>query len=165
MSAALFALVYVCALSLFCAVVLPPLSKTKLILRFLPQDVREAAKAHPDPPANRRALGYLLTGLFAATYLGALALLGWDGLRHGCGFWGLYGRYLLFLYGYKLFDILVQDRYLVVRRKYYLRFFPETKDCEGWNDCGFNRRRQLVRLLAFPFVGALLAWLTLLIGA
>ncbi len=86
MIAALFALACVCALSLFCAVVLPPLSKTALILRFLPQDVREAAQARPDPSANRRALGYLLTGLFAATCHGALALPGRDGLRHDCGF-------------------------------------------------------------------------------
>ena len=160
----LICLAYVCALSLFYILVIPPLAPTKLFMRFLPQDIREAAKDHPDPPKERRILGYLLTAVFCAAYLGALALIGYDGVRRGDGFWLLFGRYLLFFYGYKVFDILVQDQHIVIRKKYYLRFFPETSECESWNDYSFNKRNQLKRLIAFPFVCALLAWITLRIG-
>ena len=97
-------------------------------------------------------------------YLGALVFIGYDGLRRGNGFWLLFGRYLLFFYGYKVFDILVQDQHIVIRKKYYLRFYPETRDCESWNDYSFNKRNQMKRLIAFPFVCALLAWITLRIG-
>ena len=154
----------VCVLSLLFVLVIPPLASTKLFMRFLPQDIRDAAKDHPDPPRARRILGNLLTALFAIAYGGAIVLIGADALRRGCGFWQIFGRYLLFFYGYKVFDILVQDQYLVIRKKYLLRFFPETKDCESWNDRGFNKSNQRKRLIAFPFVCALTVWLTVWIG-
>ena len=164
MIATLIVLAYVCALSLFFILVIPPLASTKLFMRFLPADIREAAKAHPDPPKERRILGYLLTAVFAASYIGAIALIGADALRHGAGFWRIFGRYMLFMVGYKVFDILVQDQYIVVKKKYFVRFFPETRDCKSWDDRSFNKDNQLKRLIAFPFVCALLARLTLWIG-
>lgn len=157
-------LAYVCALSLFFVIVIPPLAPTKLFMRFLPQDIRDAAKDHPDPPRERRILGYLLTAVLAVTYVGGLVLIGADALRHGCGFWRIFGRYLLFMVGYKVFDILVQDQYIVVKKKYFVRFFPETRDCKSWDDRSFNKDNQLKRLIAFPFVCALMARLTLWIG-
>ncbi len=160
----LSALACVCALSLFFIIVIPPLAPTKLFMSFLPQDIREAAKDHPDPPKEKRILGYLLTAAVAIVYAGGLVLIGADALRHGCGFWQIFGRYLLFMYGYKVFDILVQDQYIVIKKKYFLRFFPETKGCKSWNDRSFNRSNQLKRLIAFPFVCALMAWLTMRIG-
>ena len=157
-------LAYVCALSLFYILVIPPLAPTGLFMRFLPLDIREAARDHPDPPKERRILGYLLTAVFAAAYAGAVILLGADALRRGGGFLQVFGRYMLFLYGYKIFDIVVQDQYVVIRKKYYLRFFPETKDCRSWGDLSFNKASQMKRLIAFPFVCALMAWITLRIG-
>ena len=157
-------LAYVCALSLFFVIVIPPLAPTKLFMRFLPQDIRDAAKDHPDPPRERRILGYLLTAVVAIAYVGGIVLIGADALRHGCGFWRIFGRYLLFMVGYKVFDILVQDQYIVVKKKYFVRFFPETRDCKSWDDRSFNRSNQLKRLIAFPFVCALLAGITLWAG-
>ena len=130
MIATLIVLAYVCALSLFFILVIPPLASTKLFMRFLPADIREAANA----------------------------------LRHGAGFWRIFGRYMLFMYGYKIFDILVQDRYIVIKRKYYLRFFPETAGCKSWDDPDFNKSNQMKRLIVFPFVCALSAWITVWIG-
>lgn len=157
-------LAYVCALSLFFVLVIPPLAPTKLFMRFLPQDIREAAKDHPDPPKERRILGYLLTAVVAAAYVGGIVLIGADALRRGCGFWRIFGRYMLFMVGYKVFDILVQDQYIVIKKKYFLRFFPETENCKSWNDRSFNKDNQRKRLIAFPFVCALMAWLTIWIG-
>ena len=71
---------------------------------------------------------------------------------------------MLFLYGYKLFDIVVQDQYIVISRKYFVRFYPETKGCRSWNDRSFNTKNQLIRLVAFPFAAALLTWIMLRIG-
>ncbi len=160
----LFVLAVICALSLGFILVIPPLAATKVFMGFLPGDIREAAKGHPDPPAGKRFAGYLLTAIAAGIYIAAFRFLGADGIRRGYGFWLLFGRYMFFLYGYKLFDIAVQDQYIVITRKYFVRFFPETKDCESWNDRSFNTRNQLIRLIAFPFAAALLAWITLKIG-
>ena len=156
-------LAYVCMLSLFFVIVIPPLAPTKLFMRFLPQDIRDAAKDHPDPPKERRIIGYLLIAVVAIAYAGGIVLIGTDALRHSCGFWQIFGRYLLFMYGYKVFDILVQDQYIVIKKKYFLRFFPETKDCKSWNNRSFNKSNQLKRLIAFPFVCALMAWLITLV--
>ncbi len=160
----LIVLAGICALSLAFILVIPYLASTKAFMLFLPEEIRIAAREHPDPPAGRRVLGYLLTAVLAVIYLGALWFLGSDGIRRGYGFWLLFGRYMLFLYGYKLFDILVQDQYIVITRKYYVRFFPETKDCKNWNNRNFNTRNQLIRLAAFPFESALLAGVALMIG-
>ena len=157
-------LAYVCMLSLFFVIVIPPLAPTRLFMHFLPQDIRDAAKEHPDPPKERRVLGYLLTAVFAIAYIGGIVLIGADALRRSCGYWQIFGRYMLFFYGYKIFDILVQDQYIVIKKKYFLRFFPETKDCKSWNDRSFNKSNQLKRLIAFPFVCALMAWITVWIG-
>ena len=160
----LIVLAVVCLLSLIFILVIPPFAPTKLFMRFLPQDIREAAKNHHDPSIGKRLFGYLLTAAALVGYLDALDFLGADGLRRGYGFWRLFGRFMLFMYGYKLFDILVQDQYIVVTKKYFVRFFPETKDCKSWDDRSFNTRNQMVRLSAFPFVCALMAWITLMIG-
>ena len=160
----LIALAAVCLLSLAFILIIPHFAATKVLMSFLPQDIREAAKAHPDPSLGRQIIGYLMTALAAAGYVGLLFFLGADGLRRGYGFWLLFGRFMLFLYGYKLFDILVQDQYIVITRKYYVRFYPETKGCKSWDDRSFNTKNQMIRLIAFPFVCALTAWITLLIG-
>ena len=160
----LTALAAVCLLSLAFILIIPHFAATKVLMRFLPQDIREAAKAHPDPSLGRQIIGYLMTALAAAGYDGLLFFLGADGLRRGYGFWLLFGRFMLFLYGYKLFDILVQDQYIVITRKYYVKFYPETKGCKSWDDRSFNTKNQMIRLIAFPFVCALTAWITLIIG-
>ena len=160
----LAALVAVCLLSLAFILIIPQFAATKVLMCFLPRDTREAAKAHPDPPAGKRMIGYLITALAAAGYAGVLFFLGADGVRRGYSFWLLFGRYMLFLYGYKLFDILVQDQYIVITRKYFVQFYPETRNCRSWDDRSFNTKNQLIRLIAFPFVCALMAWVTLIIG-
>ena len=114
-------LAVICILSLGFILVIPSFAATKVFMSFLPEDIREAAKDHPDPPAGRRFAGYLLTAAAAVIYIAAIWFLGADGLRYGYGFWLLFGRYMLFFYGYKLFDILVQDQYIVITRKYYVR--------------------------------------------
>ena len=62
----------VCLLSLALILVIPYFAATKVLMGFLPQDVREAAKAHPDPSFGRLMIGYLLTALAAAGFAGVV---------------------------------------------------------------------------------------------
>ena len=153
-----------CICSLGLILVIPHFGKTKFVMSFLPKDVREAAKNHPDPALGKLLIGYLLTLAMAALFVGGYVFLGADGLRRGYGFWLLWGRYMVVLYGYKLFDILVQDQYIVITRQYFVKFYPETKDCPSWHDRSFNTKNQLIRLMGFPFVAAMMAGITLWIG-
>ena len=50
----LAALVAVCLLSLAFILIIPHFAATKVLMSFLPRDIREAAKAHPDPPVGRQ---------------------------------------------------------------------------------------------------------------
>ncbi len=154
----------ICLCSLGLILVIPYFGKTKLVMGFLPKDIREAARNHPDPAPGKLLIGSLLTLAMAVLFTGCYVFLGADGLRRGYSFWLLWGRYMIALYGYKLFDILVQDQYIVITRQYFVRFYPETKDCPSWHDRSFNTKNQLTRLIAFPFVAALMAGITLWIG-
>ena len=158
----------VTAITCFCSLglilVIPYFGKTKLVMRFLPKDIQAAAREHPDPAPGKLLIGYLLTLAMAALFVGGYVFLGADGLRRGCGFWALWGRFMVALYGYKLFDILVQDQYIIITRQYFVKFYPETKNCASWHDRSFNTKNQLIRLIAFPFAAMLMAAITLWIG-
>lgn len=153
-----------CLCSLGLILVIPYFGKTKFVMSFLPKDIRQAAGDHPDPAPGKLLIGYALTLAMAALFAGGYVFLGADGLRRGYGFWLLWGRYMLALYGYKLFDILAQDQYIVITKQYFVKFYPETRNCLSWHDRSFNTKNQLIRLAAFPFVAALMAGITLWIG-
>ena len=72
MNMTLAALAVVCLLSLAFILIIPHFAATKVLMRFLPRDIREAARAHPDPPFGKRLIGWLLTSLAAAGYAGLL---------------------------------------------------------------------------------------------
>lgn len=65
----LIVLAVICALSLGFILIIPSFAATKAFMSFLPEDVREAAKDHPDPPTGRRKIGYLLTAVAIGTNL------------------------------------------------------------------------------------------------
>jgi len=156
------AIICICSLGLI--LVIPYFGKTGFVMGFLPKDIGDAAKDHPDPAPGKLLIGYLLKLMMLAAFVGGYVFLGADGLRRGYGFWLLWGRYMIALYGYKLFDILMQDQYIVITRQYFVKFYPETRDCPSWHDRSFNTKNQLIRLMAFPFAAALMAGITLWIG-
>ena len=75
-------LAVVCLLSPALILIIPHFAAAKVLMRFLPQDIREAANAHPDPPAGRQMTGCLLTAL-ASGCVGAFFFPGADGIRRG----------------------------------------------------------------------------------
>ena len=59
------ALLTVCLLSPAWILIIPHFAAARVIMSFLPRDVREAAKAPPDPSFGKRMIGYLLPALAA----------------------------------------------------------------------------------------------------
>ncbi|MCR4750104.1 MAG: hypothetical protein K5877_09980 [Lachnospiraceae bacterium] len=57
---------------------------------------------------------------------------------------------------------IVQDQWLVMTVGYFKKIFPETADCEGWKDRGFNNRNQIIRIIAYPFLSMVTAGLFML---
>ena len=99
-----------CVLEITALVVASPMMKPAFLLGFLPEDVRLAAKDHPEPPKSKQILAYLIFAVFIIAMIGGIIFVGMDGVRSGCGFWKLTLRFLVVLYINKAFDILVQDR-------------------------------------------------------
>ena len=67
--------------------------------------------------------------------------LGIDGIKNGYGFWKLTLRFIVLLYVMKAFDIFVQDQWLVMTVGYFKKLYPESADCDGWKDRGFNNKK------------------------
>ncbi len=112
-------------------VVASPMAKPSIVLKFLPEDVRIAGKDHAEPPKGKQMIAHLLLAVFLAAMLGGIVYLGVDGLRNGYGFWKLTARFILMLYIMKVFDIIVQDQWLVMTVGYFKKIFPETAKCDG----------------------------------
>ena len=151
-----------CLLELTVIVIASPLAKPSLVLRFLPEDVRLAAKDHPEPSKRKQLTAHILLAGFLIAMLAGIVFLGIDGLENGYDFWKLTLRFVMLLYIMKAFDILVQDQWLVMTTGYFQKIFPETKDCKGWKDRGFNNRNQIIRIVVYPFLCMLTAGIFML---
>lgn len=153
-----------CIIEILVLVTVSPMVKPDIILRFLPEDVRQAAKGHEEPPKSKQMIGYLLLALCLIAFLGGMFYLGIDGIRNGYGFWKLTLRFIIMLYIIKAFDIIVQDQWLVMTLGFYKKIFPETADCEGWKNRGFNNKNQLIRIVLYPFLCMMTAGMFVLFG-
>lgn len=108
-----------CVLEITALVVASPMMKPSFLLSFLPENVRIAAKDHPEPPKSKQILAYLIFAIFMIAMIGGIIFVGLDGIRSGCGFWKLTLRFMVVLYINKAFDILVQDQWLVMTVGFY----------------------------------------------
>ena len=115
---------FLCVIEIVALVVASPMMKPAFLLSFLPEDVRLAAKDHPEPPKSKQMLAYLIFAVFIIAMIGGIIYIGMDGIRNGCGFWKLTLRFIAMLYINKAFDILVQDQWLVMTVGFYKKNFP-----------------------------------------
>ena len=139
--------------------ILPYLAPTKLVLRFLPEDIYEVGKDHPAPSKKKQLFGHILTLLFCGYFVRTMKHNADDIRRENLGFTRAFKRLMAFLYIVKAFDIIVLDQFLCMTSGYYKRFYPETKDCAGWHNRGWNNKQQAARLLLYPIVCAVQAYL------
>jgi hypothetical protein len=76
----------VCIIETLVIVVSSPLAKPSLVLRFLPEDVRIAAKDHKEPSKGRQMVAHIMLVIFLTSMIGGIVYLGIDGVRQGYGF-------------------------------------------------------------------------------
>ena len=152
-----------CMIEFLVIVIASPMAKPSLVLRFLPKDIRKAAKDHPVPPVYKQIIAHVLLAVFLIITILGVLYVGIDGIRNGLGYWQLTARYIVLLYVMKAFDIIVQDQWLVMTVGYFKKIYPETSECEGWKDRGFNNRNQMIRIVAYPFLSMITAGVFVLI--
>ncbi len=141
-----------CVIEILVIVIASPMAKSSVVLRFLPEDVRNVAKNHVDPPKSKQMIAHFLLAFFLIAMIAGIVFVGLDGIRNEIGYWSLTLRFIVMLYIMKIFDIVVQDQWLVMTVGYFKKIFPETSDCEGWKNRGFNNKNQIIRIVAYPFL-------------
>ena len=71
-----------CLVEFFVIVAASPMAKPSIVLRFLPEDIREAAKDHPEPAKWKQLLAHGLLGIAGIKkmldilYLGDIMVIG-----------------------------------------------------------------------------------------
>lgn len=131
----------------------------KFAVTSMPEDIKTIIRSRPDAPKWRTALGYACAGIIFLGLLGTLVYAGVDAVRKHFGFAQSFVRFLILLMGYKAFDIICLDWWLITKSHFFQKVFPETEGCEGYRQFGFNRKKQLARLIAFPIVSLIIAWI------
>ena len=48
---------------------------------------------------------------------------------------------------------------LMQKTRFFQHYYPETEGCAGYHSYGFNKKSQITKILLFPFISALIAWL------
>ena len=57
------------------------------------------------------------------------------------------------------FDLVFLDWVLLQKTRFFQHYYPETEGCAGYHSYGFNKKSQITKIILFPFVSALIAWL------
>ncbi len=151
-----------CIIEILVIVIASPMAKSSVVLRFLPEDVREASKDHVDPPKHKQMTAHCLLAFFLLAMFAGIIYIGLDGVQSGIGYRSLTFRFIVMLYVMKIFDIVVQDQWLVMTVGYFKKLFPETADCAGWKNRGFNNKNQIIRIILYPFLCMLTAGIFML---
>ena len=120
----------------------PHLASSKLVLRFLPEDVYKAGKDHPVPSLPKRLLCHLLLLMAAAYMVWAYRDVANGIKREKLSFKDAYKRLFTFLMVEKTFDIVCLDQILCMSTDYYQRCYPETRGCSGWKNRAWNNKNQ-----------------------
>lgn len=143
-------------IAIWAGVALHPLPN---LVSFMPKDIQEKMKDHKPPFKGAKLIGWMIIIIAVIVLIGVMVYAVWDGVRNGYGFWQFFIRFMIILYGEKLFDIACLDYVLITKTHFFQHYWPETEGCEGYHQFGYNKKEQMVRLVGYPFLCALIAWI------
>lgn len=130
-----------------------------------PKDVQERVLIHEERFPGMHILGYVLCIAAIAVIAGSVIIAVWDGIKRDYGFLQFFIRFMIMLEGYKIWDMLFLDNYLLTKSNFFQHYYPEIGDCKGVKEFGFNFKEQLLKLIVvFPVVSLAAAGLCVLIG-
>lgn len=130
-----------------------------------PKDVQEKVQVHEERFPGMHILGYVLCVVAIAMIAGSVVIAVWDGIQRDYGFLQFFIRFMIMLEGYKIWDMLFLDNYLLTRSRFFKHYYPEIEECESLKGIGassYNFKEQLLKLLViFPAVSLAVAGLCL----
>lgn len=129
-----------------------------------PKDVQEAILPREERFKGAHALGWLLMAAAAVLVIGAVLFAVIDGIRGDYSFGQFFLRFLILLEGYKVWDMIFLDWYLLTKSHFYQHYFPEVEECKSLKHAGFNRKEQVMKLcVIFPMIALALSGICVLI--
>lgn len=133
-----------------------------------PKDELERIQVHEERFPGMHILGYALGIMAVAVIAGAVFIAVWDGIDRGYGFLPFFIRFMVMLEGYKIWDILFLDNYLLTKSCFFQHYYPEIEGCKSLKKSGchlYNFKEQILKLLViFPAVSLAVAGLCVLVG-
>lgn len=130
-----------------------------------PKDVQAAIETRKERFKGAHAVGWILMAVAAVLVIGSVIIAIADGIRRGFSFGQFFLRFLILLEGYKVWDMIFLDWYLLTKSHFYQHYFPEVEGCESLKHTGFNRKSQAMKLcVIFPALSLALAGICTLIG-
>ena len=133
---------------------------TGLLAKNFPSDVQVCLKPRLEslPMSFKRVVGWIILIGFCILFLGLFIIGAIDGFKNGYTFLQFFRRFLIIAASVKVFDIVCLDYILLTKTQFFQHYFPETKDCIGWKQFGYNRRQQIRQCIIIPIcclIGAL----------
>ena len=129
----------------------------KGLMDFFPEDIKAAAIDHKPPFSTAPVFGWICMVLCMLGFLGVALYGGYEGMQKGYTFVQFFLRFLIMLYGLKVFDIVCLDYFLITKTQFFQHYLPETKGCAGYNAFGYNRKEQIKRIILIPFEALFMA--------
>ena len=134
---------------------------TGLLTKNFPVDVQACLKPRLEslPMSFKRVVGWIILIVFCILFLGLFIYGGADGIKNGYSFLQFFLRFFIIGALIKVFDIFCLDYILLTKTQFFQHYFPETKDCIGWKQFGYNRKQQIRQCITIPvcsFIAALI---------
>ena len=126
-----------------------------------PQEAREVlVQRENELFYGARAIGWTLFLISVLMILGVGVIAVWDGFRSGFTFWQFFLRFALIFTIYKICDMVLIDKFLLLKFHFFQHYYPEAADVMEGRKYGFNLKSQLLKLFVIlPAVSALAAWI------
>lgn len=129
-----------------------------------PKDVQEKVQVHEERFPGMHILGYVLCITAVTMILVSVFIAAWDGIKRDYRFLQFFIRFLIMLEGYKIWDMLFLDKYLLTKSNFYQHYYPEVAGCKSMKKFGFNFKEQLLKLIViFPVISLAIAGLCVLL--
>ncbi len=135
------------------------LVQDKRLFGSAPKEARELIQPKPERFKGQHFIGWVLLILSLLMLIAVAVFAVWNGVRNNFGFWKFFAQFLTILYSYKAYDMICFDFLLLTRTHFFQKYYPEVDVCESCHKYGFNLKSQIIRIIVYPFVCALTAWI------
>ena len=140
------------------------LVQDKRLFGSAPKEVQQLIQPKQERFKGQHFLGWVILILSLLMLIAAAVLAVWNGVQNNFGFRQFFARFLTILYAYKAYDMICFDFLLLTRIHFFQQYYPEVDVCESCHKYGFNLKSQIIRIVVYPFLCALAAWICTLLG-